>query len=234
MDVLEAIKKRRSVRKYMDVPVEWDKVGQILEAGRLSPSAGNVQDWRFMVITDPGLRQKIAEASLKQYWMQEAPVYIIVITELDKIRKHYGLRGERLYAIQDCAIAATSMMLTAESLGLATCWVGAFEEGMIQEILGIPDDVRPQVILTIGYANEKPEPTYRYPMEHLTLLNGYGGNARKIKDFGKVFWDHNIIGRAVDSTKQTFSDAEKLTRKKRQKHTIKFKKFFEKFKKPKK
>ncbi|MBS1266687.1 MAG: Coenzyme F420:L-glutamate ligase [Candidatus Woesearchaeota archaeon] len=234
MDVLEAIKKRKSIRKYLDVPVEWDKVGKILDAGRLSPSAGNVQDWRFIVVTDPGLRKKIAEASLKQYWMEQAPVFIVVITELEKIRKHYGLRGERLYAIQDCAIAATSMMLAAQSLGLSTCWVGAFEEGMIQELLGMPDNVRPQVILTIGYADEDPEPTYRYPLEHITLLNGYGGNARKIKDFGKVFWDHNIVGRAVESTKKTVKDIEKVTRDKRQEHTSKIKKFFKNLVKKKK
>ncbi len=208
MDVFEAVKTRRSIRKYKDAPVEWDKVAQILEAGRLSPSAGNVQEWRFIVVTDDGLRKKLAEASLKQWWMAEAPVHIVVISQVDQIKRLYGLRGERLYSIQNCAVAATQMMLTAHSIGLGTCWVGAFEEGMVQRALGIPDNIRVQAILTIGYADEDPDMPSRFPMEHVVLLNGYGGNVKKIADVGKVLWDHNIVGKTIDTTKQAADDLE--------------------------
>lgn len=215
MDVFEAISKRRSVRKYLESPVEWDKVSQILESARLAPSAGNVQDWKFIVITDENLRKAIAEASLGQHWMAQAPVMITVCADIDKMKRFYGVRGERLYSIQDCAVAATHMMLEAQSLGLATCWVGAFDENMVQRALSLPDNIRPQVILTLGYPAEEPKQTPRLRLENMVFLNGFG-NVARIKDLSRVLWDYNVVGRAVDSIKKTAKDIDKSTKHKRQ------------------
>ncbi|MFH1399816.1 MAG: nitroreductase family protein [Candidatus Woesearchaeota archaeon] len=214
MDIFEAITTRRSVRKYLDTPIEWEKVSKILEAARLAPSAGNVQEWKFVVVTQPELIKKMAEAAVSQRWMETAPIIIVICAKMEKITRYFGLRGERLYSIQNCAIAATHMILAARSLGLDTCWVGAFEENMVQRALGIPDDVRPQVILTLGYADEKPNPTYRLPIENMVYINGYGGSKR-IKDIGKVLWDHNYVGRAVASTQTMAAAVEKKTSKQR-------------------
>ena len=222
MDVIEAISKRRSVRKFLEAPVEWEKVSQVLDAGRIAPSAGNVQEWKFIVVTDLELRKKVAECALKQHWISKAPVIIIICADIDKIKRHYGMRGERLYSIQDCAIAATHMILTAESLGLATCWVGAFEENMLQRVLEIPDNSRPQVIIPMGYADEKPKPTTRLRLENMVFLNGYGA-VHRIKDMGMVLWDHNVLGRAVKSTKETIKDVDKLTKPQRETLAEKFK-----------
>lgn len=215
MDVLEAITKRRSVRKYLEAPVEWDKVATILDAGRLAPSAGNVQDWKFIVVTDEGLRKAIAEASLGQNWMNQAPVLIVVCADIERIKRSYGVRGERLYSIQDSAIAATHMILTAQSLGLATCWVGAFEETMVQRALNLPDLIRPQIILTIGYPDGETKATPRLRLENMVFMNGYGNIAR-IKDIGRVLWDYNVVGRAVDSIKKTAEDLDKKTKPQRE------------------
>ncbi len=222
MDVFDIISERHSVRKFLDSPVEWEKISQILEAGRLAPSAGNVQDWKFIVITEPELRKKVAESALKQYWISKAPVIIIICSDIDKIKRQYGVRGERLYSIQDCAIAATYMILTAHSLGLATCWVGAFEENLLQRALSIPDNSRPQVILPIGYPDEKPKPTYRLRLENMVYLNGYG-NVHRIKDMGGVLWDHNILGRTIKVAKETAKDIDKITKEQRQTLSEKFK-----------
>jgi len=214
MDVLEAIATRRSIRKYLDVPVEWDKVGQVLEAGRLAPSAGNIQEWRFIVVTEHSLRKQVAESALGQNWVETAPVHIVVVAITEKVRTHYGMRGERLYAIQDCAACATHMILAAHELGLGSCWIGAFDEAKIQRILKLPDDVRPQMILTIGYADEKPHMPPRYPIDNLVFLEKYGGTGR-IKDLDRVLWDHNVVGRVVNRAKETKKDFTRLTKKDR-------------------
>jgi len=215
MDVFEAITTRRSVRKFLDAPIEWDKISLILEAGRLAPSAGNVQERIFIVVADEELRKKVAEAALKQYWIATAPFIIVICADTDKIKRYYGIRGERLYSIQDCAIAATQMILTAYSLDLATCWVGAFEENMLQRALGLPDTLRPQILLPMGYPDEKPKPTSRLRLENMVYFDGYG-NVHRIKDMGAVLWDHNVLGRAIKGIKDTTKDINKLTKAKRE------------------
>jgi len=156
METLEGIKTRRSIRKYLEVPLEWEKVGVVLEAGRLAPSAGNTQEWSFIVVTDATIREQIAELSLDGLWMAAASVHIVITADTEKIGRSFGRRGERLYAVQDCAAAATQMMLAAHSQGLGTCWVGAFDEHALARLLGIPDTIRAQLILTLGYPDETP------------------------------------------------------------------------------
>lgn len=219
MDVLEAIKERRSVRSYLESPVEWDKVSTILESGRLSPSAGNVQEWKFIVVTDESQRKAVAQSAPNQQWMTKAPVMIVICADLDKIKRMFGVRGERLYSIQDCAIVATNMMLTAQSLGLGSCWIGAFEESMLQRTLGIPEHARPQVILTIGYTDQKPKQSTRLRLENMVYLEKYGN---RIKDIGRVLWDFNVVGRAKDSVQKTAVDYGKKTKKDREKLAEKF------------
>jgi nitroreductase len=175
MDVFEAIKSRRSIRKYLDKPLIWDDVHKIIDAGRLAPSAGNLQNWKFVVVLDQGKREAIAEACLQQNWMITAPVHIIIVSEPDKAERHYGIRGERLYSVQNCAAAAQNMILTAQSLGLGTCWVGAFDEDMVKKIAGIPPEARPQIILTLGYPDEKPPKPIRHPVTHVLYVNKWRG-----------------------------------------------------------
>ncbi len=182
MDVLEAVVTRRSIRKYLDVPVEWDKVGTILEAGRWAPSAGNLQNWKFITIDDPGKRKAIAEACVGQLWMAQAPLHIVIVSEPDTARRHYGVRGERLYSIQNCACAAQNMMLAAHAIGLGTCWVGAFDEERIKETVNIPEHVRPQMIITVGYPAETPKIPWKLTLEDVQFFRSYGGQINKVKD----------------------------------------------------
>ena len=113
--VLKLIATRRSIRKYKDIPVEWTKMVDILEAGRCAPSCGNLQNWKFIVVTEPEAKHKVAEACVKQYWMEQAPVLIVICSNPDKAEKHYGVRGEKLYSVQNGAAAAMNMILAASS-----------------------------------------------------------------------------------------------------------------------
>jgi len=187
MEALECIYTRRSVRKFLDKHVEWDLVGKILEAGRAAPSAGNLQNWKFIVVLEKETRNKIAEVCLQQFWMADAPVHIIICSEPVKGKRFYGIRGERLYSVQNCAAVAENMLLAANSLGLGACWVGAFDEDGLKTALGIIEEVRPQIILAIGYTDEKPLMPIRYKLENIVFLEKYGN---KIKDVASTMGLH--------------------------------------------
>ncbi len=174
MNVFEAIATRRSIRKFSSQDVPMELLGVILDAGRYAPSAGNIQNWRFIIVKDPGNKQKIAEASLQQLWMAEAPVYICVVSDNEKLKRFYGVRGERLYSVQNCAAAIQNMLLTTHALGLASTWVSSFDEEMISRALGLPGDIRPQGILPIGYPDEIVPAPSRYLMETLVFHEAYG------------------------------------------------------------
>jgi len=192
MDVTEAIRKRRSIKKYLDIPVEWDKIGSILDAGRLAPSAGNLQPWKFMVVLNQENRKKISEACFQQYWMQTAPVHIVISAEFNKMERFYGVRGERLYSIQSCAVAASQMMLEAINQGLACCFVSAFDEEMLKRYFKIPDFARPQVVLTIGYpAEEVPLPP-KYTLNDIVHLEKFGNKLRNIMRYMGYGWGDTI------------------------------------------
>ena len=150
MDVMEAIRKRYSARSYQNRPVETEKVDKILEAARLAPSASNRQEWRFVVVRDKGIRQHLMKAAKNQPFVGEAPVVIACCAKTDN---HIMTCGQMCYPI-DMAIAIEHMALEATEEGLGTCWVGAFYEDQVKEILGIPQDIRVVELLALGYADK--------------------------------------------------------------------------------
>ena len=180
MEVSECIKTRRSIRKYQNTPVPWDLVAKVVDAGRLAPSAGNLQNWKFIVVLDEGKRGQLAEACLHQMWMAKAPVHIVIVSEPEVSERFYGARGDRLYSVQNCALAAENMLLQAHNLGLGGCWVGAFDENMVSRVVGLPAkmEVRPQAVITLGYPAEKPAEPAKYPLENVTYLEGWRGKIR--------------------------------------------------------
>lgn len=150
MDVYEAIRKRKSVRKYMEKEVEQEKLMRILEAARLAPSAANKQEWRFVVVRDKEKRQKLSEAAKNQRFVAEAPIVIVCCAETDY---HEMTCGQLCYPI-DVAIAIDHMTLIAVEEGLGTCWIGAFFEDKVKSMLNIPDDIRVVELLTLGYPKD--------------------------------------------------------------------------------
>ncbi len=212
MELNETIKKRRCVRRFLDKPVEWDKVSKIIDSARYAPSAGNIQDWRFIVVTDKSKIAKLSDAALEQRFIEQAPVVIVVCSDIEKIKRAYGMRGEKLYSIQDCAAAVQNMFLTITDLGLATCWVGAFDEAKVKQILSIPEGVRPQAILPIGYADEQPKMPLRQELYAITFFDKYGN---RVKDVDAVLgkWG-KVMEREVKKEAKTISKKIKKTIKK--------------------
>jgi len=156
MDVMEAIKRRCSVRSYQDRAVEKEKLGIILEAARLAPSANNRQEWRFIVVQDKNTRQRLMKAARNQTFVGQAPVVIACCAQTDN---HAMTCGQLCYPI-DVAIAIEHMALKATEEGLGTCWIGAFYEEQVKEILGIPKDIRVVELLALGYP-DKPCPSHK-------------------------------------------------------------------------
>jgi len=181
MNVFETIATRRSIRKFTVQDVPMEVLGVVLDAGRYAPSAGNIQNWRFIIVKNPETKQRIAESCMQQMWIAEAPVVIVVVSEIEKIKQFYGIRGERLYSIQNCAAAIENMLLTAHALGLASTWVGAFDENMLNRVLAIPADVRVQAVLPIGYPDEVVPAPSRYTLENVCFFESYGSRIVNIK-----------------------------------------------------
>ncbi len=156
MGVLEAIKERRSIRAYTDEEVSEEDVEQLIEAARWAPSAGNIQPWAFVVVKEVETKQKLFDAALNQTFIQEAPVVIVVCADLILSSRVYGSRGVHLYSIQDTAAATENILLAAQELGLATCWVGAFRENEVAEAVKAPRNLRPVAMVAVGSAAETP------------------------------------------------------------------------------
>jgi len=203
VDVVDAINTRRSVRKYTTHPVEWDNVLQILEAAQMAPSAGNLQNWRFVLIVDPDKRMEIAEACLQQYWIAQAPLIIVCFALPDKVDRYYGERGATLYTTQGMGAAIQNMLLVSRDLGLGSCWVGAFDDQMLSRSVGAATEAQPQAVLTIGYADENPEPPPRYDLKVTTRFNSYGGRFADMVDANGEYSVY--VGKALKRAKELFA-----------------------------
>jgi len=150
MDVCDAIATRKSVRAYLDKPVEEEKLNAVLEAARLAPSASNRQEWRFVIVREKEVRSQIAMAAGQQMFIAQAPVIIVACAETDG---HIMTCGEPCYPI-DVAIALDHLTLRAVELGLGTCWIGKFNADEVKKILGIPDEIKVVQLMPLGYPVE--------------------------------------------------------------------------------
>ena len=167
MDVFEAIKGRRSVRAYTNEEVSEEEVEKLIEAARWAPSAGNIQPWEFVIVTNAEIKRKLAEAALHQTFIEEAPVVIVVCADVARSSGGYGSRGANLYCLQDTAAAIENILLAAHALGLATCWVGAFHEDEAGTAINTPRNVRPVVIIPVGHPARKPNAPPKRPLREI-------------------------------------------------------------------
>jgi nitroreductase len=167
MEFFEVVKRRRSTRAYSAKAVEPAKLQQILEAANAAPSAGNLQAYEIYRVTESQRRRALAKAAWDQGFVAEAPEVLVFCANPSRSAPRYRQRGTRLYAVQDATIACTFAMLAATSLGLATVWVGAFDDTAVCRAISLPEGHIPVAILPIGYPAETPELTLRRPLEDL-------------------------------------------------------------------
>jgi len=173
LDLFEAIKGRRSVRVFTREEVTKEEVEKLIDAARWAPSAGNIQPWEFIVVRKPEIKRRLSIAALRQTFIEEAPVVIVVCANQIRSGRGYGARGVNLYCLQDTAAATQNIHLAAYALGLATCWVGAFKEGEAKKTLNLPEGVRPVAIIPVGHPARKSIVRSRRPLSEIIHYETY-------------------------------------------------------------
>jgi nitroreductase len=169
MDVFEAISRRYSVRSYKATDVEENKLKKILEAARLSPSASNRQEWKFIVVRNKETKKKLAKAAFGQSFMGEAPVIIVACGTESRAMLSCGQPTHTV----DVSIACAYLILQAYELGLGTCWIGAFKQDETKKILNIPEPVKVVAMTPLGYPNQAPSQKVRKSLDQIVCYEKY-------------------------------------------------------------
>ncbi|MFW9911274.1 MAG: nitroreductase family protein [Candidatus Thorarchaeota archaeon] len=155
---LNAVKSRRSIRRFESTGISEENMNDILEAGFSAPSAGNRQPWRVVIVRDKNTKAALVEAALNQKFIAQAPVVLVVCAVPEESAERYGKRGKTLYVLQDTAALTQNLLLAAHLKGYGACWVGAFDETIAANAVNIPDNMRPVAIIPIGHiAGSAPE-----------------------------------------------------------------------------
>lgn len=160
---------RFSCRRFTDRPVPRKVVLKLLDEARWAPSGGNLQPWRFVVVERSAITASLATAGGGQSFLAQAPVVIAVCAVPAESAVQYRERGRRLYSIQDCAAATQTLLLAAAARGLGSCWIGAFDEERVAEILAVPGGWRPVTLVALGEPDEQAGSRRRRPLEEVTL-----------------------------------------------------------------
>ncbi len=177
----QLVRNRRSIRKYLEKPVEREKVLSCLEAARMAPSADHVQPWRFLVIDDPELKKNFSDEVFSGIYSStkfaaKAPVIIVMLAKLDVVANRIGkqIQGIHFYFI-DMGIAGEHIVLQAEELGLGTCWIGWFSTRKTRKLLKIPRKYKIVSLMSMGYYEERPsKEKKRKTLEEITWFNKIG------------------------------------------------------------
>ncbi|HEX9901745.1 MAG TPA: nitroreductase family protein [Acidobacteriota bacterium] len=171
MSVLEAIRKRKSIRKYKPDPVPDEVLGRVLEAARLAPSGKNLQPWKFIIVRSAETKERLARASANQTFLAGAPLIIAACGFPEACYAKMG-RTMKSWPV-DVSCAVEHLMLQAAAEGLGTCWIGAFEEEAVKEILGVPQEVRVLALTPLGYPAEDPPSRGRKSMPEIVSDEKY-------------------------------------------------------------
>ncbi len=165
MDFFRVLSERHSVRAYKDKQIAEQTLRKLLLAINSAPSAGNRQAYESVVVKSAEQKKKIADAAHQEF-IANAPVVLVFVSNPER-NSSYGARGRKLYAMQDATIAASYAQLAATALGLSTCWIGAFDDGRIAEIIGAGKGMEVACIIPVAYAKEKPFATERRSLKDI-------------------------------------------------------------------
>jgi len=174
MDLKDVVQETINVKKYWADKILLELVEEIIDSGRYATCAGTTVSWKVIVITDDKLKDKISTCCMDQNWIGKAPVVLVVCSDATSFKKFYGKKGEDVYAIQNTIAAAENMRITATSLGISSCWISFFEEKSLKRVLKIPEKIKPEVVITLGYSDMKTERPSRTGLDRLVYFNEWG------------------------------------------------------------
>ena len=181
MALLELLKQRKSVRNFLNRPVEREKILMCLEAARVAPSACNSQPWKFIIVDDRELKNKLCKKAFGGIYsinsfFKMAPVIVVVVSEKSKFLARIGgmFRGTKYYLI-DIGIAGEHFVLQAEDLGLGTCWIGWFNESAVKSLLNVPRNKKVDILIALGYYDKETVKSEhdRELLDKITSFNSY-------------------------------------------------------------
>ena len=185
MNVFEAITSLTTTKDFQKEVVDEKMIGVILHIGTYAPSAGNLQEWEFVVVEDDDKKAALSSAALDLRHVKVAPAVIVICADIRKAALKYGKRGELLYAAEDAGACAAFMGIAANALGLGFDLVKGFDEDEVRRVLNLPDNLRPLVLMPIGHPKGEREDRKVNPFENVTHVNRYD---QKIEiDFEPIF-----------------------------------------------
>lgn len=167
MSFFDLISSRHSVRAFDNRKFSDDMIQKIADAATKAASAGNLQSYQIFIITKNEDKNRLANAAHEQSFIGNAACAFVFCADPQNAAREYGKRGQELYCIQDATISCTYAQLAAHQLGLASVWVGSFDEETVSKILGLEDNLRPIAMLIVGFAAESPEITPRKPLSEV-------------------------------------------------------------------
>jgi nitroreductase len=167
VDFFDLVAARRSIRAFSETPVERQELERILAAAGCAPSAGGLQSYRIVIVEDLETKTALAAAAGHQEFVAQAPLVLVFCADAGRSEARYGSRGASLFGLQDATLAAGYAQLAASAEGLASCWVGAFDESAAATALNAPQGLRPIAIIPIGWPAEEPLRPNRRPVDEL-------------------------------------------------------------------
>lgn len=171
MELQDIIRGRRSIRSYEDTPIDSQVLVELVEAGVWAPTGGNLQAWRFVIVTDKPVMKKVKMVS--PGLLGDPPAAIAICQDMDEVETRGGKLGMEIIQM-DTAMCAQNIMLSAYERGLGTCAVASFHRNGVHKILGLPERIVPQLLVSVGYAKKVPPPPPR-KLEGLYFFEGYNG-----------------------------------------------------------
>lgn len=173
MNIFESAANLRITRQFLDKPIDEKIIGLMLYTATNALSAGNIQEWEFIVVDDKDTKEKLSRASLDLKHVKTAPIDIVVCVDIRKVAMKYGKRGEIVYSVEDGTATSTLIMLAANALGLGYDYIRSFEEEEVKGIVNLPDHVRPVAIIPVGYPAESGEYAKKNSFENITHVNRF-------------------------------------------------------------
>ena len=174
MNFESVVKRRRMCREYLDRDVPQEKINRILDLASRYPSAGHTEPQEFIIVRDRQVKEDLARAALEQMFVAQAPIVIVVVSDVRRSARRYGERGVHFFSIIDGAFVAMLVLLAVVDEGLGACFVGSFYDEEVREVLELPPDVSPVGIIPIGYCVEGPRKLPRRSRQQIIHRDRYG------------------------------------------------------------
>ena len=205
MELDKAIEQRFSVKSFTRKTVDFGVISKLLDAAIKAPSAGNLQDWRFVVVTSDSKKLELGKACRDQVWVGQASAVIVVCSDLTDLNRFYNDRAET-YGIEDCSAATQNILLKATDLGVNATWISAFDEDEVSRIIRTPDYFKIVSVVPIGYSEEKATEKKRNVLNTVTYFDEYGNSTMNPSAFPIVKGENvTAVKEAAKESKGFFS-----------------------------